>query len=66
MLPGTILPDLPWLMRLLEADGAALVSGFLAKESEEYLDKLFELGLRRWALRRDGDWIAFHLELRGS
>jgi ribosomal protein L11 methyltransferase len=61
VVPEQILPEMPGLVRLLNPDGEAILSGILQERGRQVLDRMRGLGLAERDRRAAGDWVAFRV-----
>jgi ribosomal protein L11 methyltransferase len=61
VVPEQILPEMPYLVRLLRPGGEAILSGILAERGRQVLDRMRGLGLAEQDRRSAGDWVAFRV-----
>jgi ribosomal protein L11 methylase PrmA len=61
VVPEQILPEMPYLVRLLRPGAEAILSGILAERGRQVLDRLRGLGFAERDRRQAGDWVAFRL-----
>jgi ribosomal protein L11 methyltransferase len=61
VVPEQILPEMPDLVRLLDPEGEAILSGILQERGRQVLDRMRGLGLTEKDRRAAGDWVAFRV-----
>jgi ribosomal protein L11 methyltransferase len=61
VVPEQILPEMPDLVRLLDPEGEAILSGILQERGRQVLDRMRGLGFVERDRRAAGDWVAFRV-----